>query len=52
MNRRLEEAIADWDREVEAEAVKLIKSGTPPFDAMERARKTVERRRQQAAEQP
>jgi hypothetical protein len=50
MNSRLRNAIADWDAEVETEAIRLIERGTPPYDAVERARNIVERRRREAAE--
>ena len=49
MNSALQQAIREWDAEVDREAIRLIKAGVPPFDAVERARKIVERRRQQAA---
>ena len=38
---RLDEAIRKYDAEVEAEAVMLIESGMPPFEAMEQARSNV-----------
>jgi hypothetical protein len=46
MNYELKDAIKKWDADVEAEAVKLIQNGVPPYDAMERARNTISRRRQ------
>ena len=42
---RLDDAIRSYDAEVEAEAVKLIEGGMPPFDAMEQARSNVRVRR-------
>lgn len=39
-----------WDNEVEAEAVELIESGTPPYDAIDRARNIVSRRRRENAQ--
>ena len=44
---RLDDAIRSYDAEVEAEAVKLIEGGMPPFDAMEQARSYVRVRRMQ-----
>ena len=44
---RLDDAIRSYDAEVEAEAVKLIEGGMPPFDAMEQARSNVRVRRMQ-----
>lgn len=43
----LQDATREWEREVEAEAVRLIESGTPPFDAVHRARNIVSDRRRQ-----
>lgn len=51
MNIRLRMAIEDWDREVEAECVRLIEEGNPPFDAMEMAQKIVSNRRAEQREQ-
>lgn len=48
MNYDLERATREWEREVGEEAAKLIREGTPPFDAAIRARDTVSRRRRQA----
>ena len=42
---RLDDAIRSYDAEVEAEAVKLIEGGMPPFEAMEQARSNVRVRR-------
>lgn len=44
-----ERARRDWDLEVDREAAKLVEEGVPPFDAIERARNTVTRRRREAA---
>jgi hypothetical protein len=41
----LREAIRSWDMDVEAEAERLIKGGTPPYDAIERAKQIIIRRR-------
>jgi hypothetical protein len=41
------DAQRNWDIEVEAEAVELIESGTPPYDAIDQARNIVSRRRRQ-----
>lgn len=38
---RLDDVIRKYDAEVEAEAVMLIKSGMPPFEAMEQAKTNV-----------
>ena len=45
MGYDLDETIRNWKQEVEAEAVKLITAGTPPFDAMVKARNIVSQRR-------
>lgn len=42
---RLDDAIRSYDAEVEAETVKLIEGGMPPFEAMEQARSNVRVRR-------
>ena len=42
----LQDAIRQWDREVEIEAVRLIESGVPPYDAIKRAGDIVSQRRQ------
>ena len=34
MRTEIEKATAAWQREVEAEAIKLIEGGTPPLDAI------------------
>lgn len=44
-NYTLEKAKADWQQEVEAEMVRLIEAGTPPFDAATKARQIVSDRR-------
>lgn len=50
-NRELREVIDEWEREVEAEMVRLIRQGTPPYDAGVRARNIVtERRRSKTPE--
>jgi hypothetical protein len=38
-----------WNDEVDAEAARLIRNGTPPLQAIEMARDAVSRRRQGAA---
>jgi len=45
MNRELREAIDQWEAEVGHEAARLIREGTPPFQATEEARNIVQRRR-------
>lgn len=52
MNFTVQQAIRKWDAEVDRETVRLIEAGVPPFDAVEQARKIVERRREAAAAQP
>lgn len=47
MNYKLRGAIDEWNDEVEEEAAKLIRFGTPPFDAMDQARNIVSTRRKQ-----
>ncbi len=49
MNHALQQAIREWDAEVDRETIRLIKAGVPPYDAVVRARKIVEHRREQAA---
>lgn len=44
-----QEALAAWDREVGAEMVRLIESGTPPYDAASQARDIVSNRRREKA---
>ena len=41
----LEQAIKDWEFEVETEVERLILLGTPPYDAIGQARYIVNRRR-------
>ncbi len=45
MDIDVERAVREWDSEVDAEMVRLIKSGTPPFEAAGKARDIVSRRR-------
>jgi len=45
MNSDLQDAMRRWDNEVDAEATKLIEGGTPPYEAIQQAKKTVSRRR-------
>jgi hypothetical protein len=40
---------AAFDREVDSEAAKLVRDGMEPYDALNVARDTVQRRRQRAA---
>ena len=42
----LDNAIEEWEREVEAEAVKLIRRGVSPWDAIKQAREIIAGRRQ------
>jgi hypothetical protein len=49
MTHDLESAIADWNAEVDREAAKMIREGVPPFDAVQRARDLVQRRRSRKA---
>lgn len=37
-----------WNAEVDAEAARLVRKGVPPFDAIEKAREIVSRRRKDA----
>jgi hypothetical protein len=41
----LRDAVRSWDVEVEAEAERLIREGTPPYDAIEKAKQIVSIRR-------
>lgn len=45
MNHEVKEATREWEQEVDRETVKLIREGIAPYDAVERARRIVERRR-------
>ena len=45
MNRELQAAIERWEAEVGREAARLIREGTPPFQATEEARNIIQRRR-------
>lgn len=45
MNRALQEAMDEWDAEVGREAARLIREGTPPFQATDEAVNIVQRRR-------
>ena len=46
MSNDLLEAIREWDAAVQKEAAKLIRQGTPPYDAVEKAvRQVIEQRR-------
>ncbi len=45
MNFDLQQAIRDWNREVEREATELIEAGVPPFEAMEKAKQIISARR-------
>lgn len=40
-------AVEEWDREIDEETARLIEDGVPPFNAAERARDNVSRRRAQ-----
>ena len=51
MEFRLRHAISAWDAEVTEESIRLIETGVPPYDAMERARNIVSRRRARQASQ-
>ena len=44
----LQDAIRSFECEVEHEAAEMIRRGTPPFEAIERARNLVRRRRADA----
>ncbi len=37
----------EWNREVDAEAARLVEEGTPPYEAVKRATEAVSRRRRQ-----
>jgi hypothetical protein len=41
--------VAEWQKEVDAEAARLVREGTPPGDAMKQAESIVKLRRQAAA---
>jgi hypothetical protein len=47
-NFDLEQAIREWDSEVSRETARLIRRGTPPYDAIEKAKKIVTERRREA----
>lgn len=49
MNSEFERARKEWDDEVGSEAARLVREGTPPFDAAERALHIVSDRRCTAA---
>jgi len=49
MNRELQAAIEQWEAEVGREAARLIREGTPPFQANEEALNIVQRRRRAKA---
>lgn len=40
-----------WDSEVDHEAAELVRRGTPPYEAIQRARDAVSRRRRDAGRQ-
>lgn len=44
------EEMRAWEAEVDAEAARLVREGTPPFDAIEQARQIVIARRRRAAD--
>jgi hypothetical protein len=46
MDYETRKVLEEWDRDVEAELRKLVHRGVPPYEAIERARKAVTRRRQ------
>ncbi len=48
MNSAVEKAVREWKDEVDAEMVRLIEEGCPPYDAASKAREIVQRRRYQA----
>ena len=48
MNYDAQAAVADWNREVDAEMARLIRSGTPPFQAAGEAQRIVSDRRRYA----
>lgn len=47
MDWETKRVFADWDNDVNAEMRRLIKNGVPPYDAVDRARENVSRRRQE-----
>ena len=44
--KKLNLVIAQWEAEVDEEAIKLIEGGTPPYEASKRAINRVANRRQ------
>jgi len=53
MSEDLKDAIRKWDSAVDAEAAKLIRSGTPPYVAVEEAvRRVTEQRRGASGTKP
>ena len=52
MDHDVQEATHKWNREVNEEIVRLIEQGVPPFDAADKARDNVSRRRRTAAGLP
>jgi hypothetical protein len=49
LNIELERAMGDWKDECDGVAAGLIRGGTPPWDAVRRAREVVSRRRRMRA---
>lgn len=48
MTKTLKDEWKKWDREIDAEASRLIRNGVSPHDAVEKARETVSRKRRKA----
>jgi hypothetical protein len=49
--KELQRAMRQWDEDVEEEAVRLVKQGVPPYEAVGQARQIVSRRRYYEAQQ-
>ncbi len=45
MNYETRQVLREWDNEVETEMRRLIERGTPPYEAIDKARDIVSRRR-------
>jgi hypothetical protein len=50
MHYKTRDAIREWDLDVDLETARLIREGTPPYDAVEQAKKIVSRRRMKKAQ--
>ena len=45
MNEDLRRAIREWDSEISSVATELIENGTPPYEAIDKAKEIVQRQR-------